>query len=292
MNPFKSFLRSRISLTFKFILAMSVLVLITTLIFGWFVIGKAMTLLQSQLDDHGRLIANSFDLFTESSMNEPDRALLQRMVEIIVKDEMVIQCSFRDRSGEQMAHAVREGEFSDTDLIHETIHPIVSKEGQVIGALHIGLSLGKLGNEIDGLRRDILLLAIGVIALGIFLTLMFTRILLRPIEKLAGAAEKVGEGELAMTVDIQSRDEIGDLAKAFNHMTLQLKESRDTLEKKVEERTRQLEENINELNQARGKPPNGGVVVVGGSGNRQEPEGFGEGAFPQVVGDACSLTFV
>jgi signal transduction histidine kinase len=34
-------------------------------------------------------------------------------------------------------------------------------------------------------------------------------------------------------------------------MTLQLKESRDTLEKKVEERTRQLEENINELNQAR-----------------------------------------
>src|SRR5512139_2112692 len=54
-----------------------------------------------------------------------------------------------------------------------------------------------------------------------------------------------------MTVDIQSRDDIGDLAKAFNHMTLQLKESRDTLERKVEERTRQLEENINELNQAR-----------------------------------------
>jgi signal transduction histidine kinase len=251
MNPFKSFLRSRISLTFKFILAMSVLVLITTLIFGWFVIGKAMTLLQGQLDDHGRLIANSFDLFTESSMNEPDPALLQRMVEIIVKDEMVIQCSFRDRSGEQMAHAVRGGGFSDTDLIHEIIHPIVSKKGQVMGALHIGLSLGKLGSEIHGLRRDILLLAIGVIALGIFLTLMLTRILLRPIEKLAGAAEKVGEGELAMTVDIQSRDEIGDLAKAFNHMTLQLKESRDTLEKKVEERTRQLEENINELNQSR-----------------------------------------
>jgi signal transduction histidine kinase len=251
MNPFKSFLRLRISLTFKFILTMSLLVLITTLVFGWFVMGKAMILLQSQLDDHGRLIANSFDLFTESSMNEPDPALLQRMVEIIVKDEMIVQCSFRDRSGERMAHAVREGEFSDTELTHEYIHPILSRNGQVIGALHIGLSLSKLGREIDGLRRDILLLAIGVIALGIFLTLMFTRILLRPIEKLAGAAEKVGEGELAMTVDIQSRDEIGDLAKAFNHMTLQLKESRDTLEKKVEERTRQLEENINELNQAR-----------------------------------------
>jgi signal transduction histidine kinase len=58
-------------------------------------------------------------------------------------------------------------------------------------------------------------------------------------------------GELAQTVDIRSKDEIGDLAKAFNQMTLQLKESRNNLERKVEERTHQLEENIAELNQAR-----------------------------------------
>lgn len=54
-----------------------------------------------------------------------------------------------------------------------------------------------------------------------------------------------------MTVNIRSRDEIGDLAKAFNQMTLQLRESRHDLERKVEERTRQLEENVRELSQAR-----------------------------------------
>jgi signal transduction histidine kinase len=41
------------------------------------------------------------------------------------------------------------------------------------------------------------------------------------------------------------------LARAFNQMTLQLKESRSDLETKVEDRTRQLEENIKELNRAR-----------------------------------------
>jgi signal transduction histidine kinase len=87
--------------------------------------------------------------------------------------------------------------------------------------------------------------------LGILLTLILTRVLLQPIQKLVAATEKVGRGELAMTVDIRSRDEIGDLAAAFNQMTFQLKESRTDLEKKVEERTSQLEDNINELDRAR-----------------------------------------
>lgn len=44
---------------------------------------------------------------------------------------------------------------------------------------------------------------------------------------------------------------IGDLARAFNRMLLQPKESRSELERKVVERTHQLEENIAELNRAK-----------------------------------------
>jgi signal transduction histidine kinase len=101
------------------------------------------------------------------------------------------------------------------------------------------------------LKRDILLVTLGVIGLGILFTLIMTRVLLRPIEKLAEATERVARGELVQTVDIRSRDEIGDLARDFNQMTLQLKESRMDLERKVEERTHQLEANIAELNRAR-----------------------------------------
>jgi signal transduction histidine kinase len=44
---------------------------------------------------------------------------------------------------------------------------------------------------------------------------------------------------------------IGDLARAFDRMILQPKESRSDLERKAEERTHQLEENVAELNRAR-----------------------------------------
>jgi signal transduction histidine kinase len=101
------------------------------------------------------------------------------------------------------------------------------------------------------LRRDILLVTLGVIAVGVLLTIIFTRVLLRPIEKLAAATEGMTRGEWDQNVDVRSRDEIGDLANAFNEMTLQLKESRSNLEKKVEERTRQLEDKIRELSEAR-----------------------------------------
>jgi signal transduction histidine kinase len=101
------------------------------------------------------------------------------------------------------------------------------------------------------LKREISFVAFGVIGIGFLLTLIFTRILLKPIEELASATEKITEGDLSQAVAIHSRDEIGDLARAFNQMTLQLKDSRNDLEKKVEERTYQLEGNIAELNAAR-----------------------------------------
>lgn len=106
-------------------------------------------------------------------------------------------------------------------------------------------------DQIHELKRDIFLIGLGVIGMGILLALLLARILLRPIGKLVEATERVAKGELAQTVNIQSNDEIGDLAKAFNQMVLQLKESRDHLEKKVEERTRELEEKVVELNQTR-----------------------------------------
>ncbi|MCX8119089.1 MAG: cell wall metabolism sensor histidine kinase WalK [Desulfobacterota bacterium] len=101
------------------------------------------------------------------------------------------------------------------------------------------------------LKRDILFVTLGVMGIGFLLTLIFTRLLLRPIELLASATEKIAEGNLSQMVPVRARDEIGDLARAFNQMILQLKESREDLEKKVEERTRQLEDNIKELNNAR-----------------------------------------
>jgi signal transduction histidine kinase len=101
------------------------------------------------------------------------------------------------------------------------------------------------------ITKDFLLLGLGVIGVGILLAIISIRILLLPIRKLVAAMENVATGELDQRVDIQSGDEIGDLARAFNQMTLHLKESIDYLQDSMESRNRQLAETVEELNQVK-----------------------------------------
>jgi signal transduction histidine kinase len=251
MSRLKSFFRFRVSLTFKFLAAMFILVLMTSAAFGWFFIGREMSFLRSQLESRGKSVANSVGLLIQEVIGLRDRPMLERIAERMIKDEDIISCSIHNDRGETLAHAVKPGALPDPQATYRFSQVLKTDEGQTMGTLEIGISLDKLGKRMADLTKDLLYTALGVMGAGILFTLFFTRLFLLPIEKLVSATEKVAEGELAMTVNIRSRDEIGDLAKAFNEMMLQLRESRDDLERKVEERTQQLGENIRELSEAR-----------------------------------------
>ena len=251
MSRFKSFFRFRVSLTIKFIVAMFFLVLMSAGAFGYFFEAREMTLLRTQLEHQGKSMVSSFSRFFEDGIEYSDQYFLRRIADKIIQEEDVLFCSAFDRDGKELVHVAKKEALPDPNLIYEVTHPIRSRDGQLIGTFQIGFSLGKLSRGMDEMKKDILFVTLGIIGVGIVFTLIMTRVLLRPIEKLADATERVAKGELTQTVDIRSNDEIGDLARAFNQMTLQLKESRGDLEKKVEERTRQLETNITELNRAR-----------------------------------------
>ncbi len=66
--------------------------------------------------------------------------------------------------------------------------------------------------------------------------------MVRPIRTLQEGAQHIGEGELDQQIDIRTGDELEALAGQFNRMTAQLRESYAGLERKVEERTREINE--------------------------------------------------
>lgn len=68
-----------------------------------------------------------------------------------------------------------------------------------------------------------------------------TRAVVGPVRTLQEGASLIGGGDLAHRIDIQSRDEIGALATAFNGMAVQLQDIVSTLEQRVAERTLSLE---------------------------------------------------
>ncbi|MBO9542026.1 HAMP domain-containing protein [bacterium] len=73
----------------------------------------------------------------------------------------------------------------------------------------------------------------------------------QPLKRLLEATRKVSRGDLSpqalQALPTETQDEIGTLAEAFAGMTQRLREARDTLEARVEQRTAELEEANAEL---------------------------------------------
>jgi signal transduction histidine kinase/HAMP domain-containing protein len=104
-----------------------------------------------------------------------------------------------------------------------------------------------LGEAFETLRasaqRTVLLLLLGV-GLSIGASLLLARRMVNPIRALQAGAAKIGAGDLGDRIEVHTGDELEALADQFNSMAAQLQESYAGLERKVEERTRELTESL------------------------------------------------
>jgi signal transduction histidine kinase len=96
------------------------------------------------------------------------------------------------------------------------------------------------------LRRAGLLLLAGLIA-AFLVSLYVARRMVKPIEIIQGGAAKLATGKLDQRIEVNTGDELQALAGQFNDMAAQLRESYEGLERKVEERTRDLSESQKQL---------------------------------------------
>lgn len=126
--------------------------------------------------------------------------------------------------------------------------PIKDIDGRIVGMLYVGM----LEKPYIDLRNRVM----GTFAVLAGLCIFFLLTLLafiaanitRPLGVMVEATDKIAKGDLDHRVDIDRRDEIGQLAGSFNRMTEDLKRANEgltqwgrVLEKRVEERARELQ---------------------------------------------------
>jgi signal transduction histidine kinase len=100
--------------------------------------------------------------------------------------------------------------------------------GWVLGVGVDDQDIYEMVNELHRLLVAATLLALGVVVAG---TVLVARRTTRPILLLKEQTERIAKGDLQARVEVRSRDELGDLAQSFNHMTVELAESRSRLVK-------------------------------------------------------------
>jgi signal transduction histidine kinase len=85
------------------------------------------------------------------------------------------------------------------------------------------------------------------LALAFTAGLFLARRMVVPIQMLRDGAARIGSGDLAQRISIQTGDELEALGSQFNSMAAQLQDSYANLERKVEDRTRELAQSVEEL---------------------------------------------
>jgi signal transduction histidine kinase len=116
-------------------------------------------------------------------------------------------------------------------LAAEVFHaiPLNGRAGNLLGILLVGSSRRELVDLETFLRNTSLVLAGAGVLVGMALAWWATARVTRPVQALAASARKVAAGNWAATVDVSAKDEIGQLAGAFNRMTQELVAQRERL---------------------------------------------------------------
>jgi len=114
---------------------------------------------------------------------------------------------------------------ADAEAVHAI--PLPGPNQQLMGVLLVGSSRRPLIE----LQRRVLSTAMLVGGAGIFVaviaSLWFAARVTRPVVSLAEAARRVAAGDLAAKVEVDSHDELGELASSFNRMTADLAQQQD-----------------------------------------------------------------
>ncbi len=115
------------------------------------------------------------------------------------------------------------------DSLNATAIPLKNEQGNAMAVLVVALSRAGMVESQQHIRAISYGVAAGGILLAIVFSLWIAARVSRPIEQLAHAAEEVAGGNWDVRVGEGGRDEVGVLARSFNHMTEQLTGQRERL---------------------------------------------------------------
>ncbi|MSP63908.1 MAG: HAMP domain-containing protein [Myxococcales bacterium] len=101
---------------------------------------------------------------------------------------------------------------------------------EVVGVARVGLSQRPARAQLEEVIRWGAYLAVGLLVVGIGAALLISRRISRPIAALTRGVDQLRQGVLDARVEIESQDEIGQLAESFNRMADRLRESIKALE--------------------------------------------------------------
>lgn len=107
----------------------------------------------------------------------------------------------------------------------------LKKDKQIIGSVVIFSPLESMKHHVNNIWGIALIGTLIGIFLATVLSMLVSRKMIRPLEKMEETARHIAEGEFGRQIEVTSDDEVGRLARSFNRMSSQLSEKIEAIEK-------------------------------------------------------------
>jgi serine phosphatase RsbU (regulator of sigma subunit) len=163
----------------------------------------------------------------------------------IFQDDVRISTNVRDSEGQRAVgtrvseevynQVIKEGRpwnsraFVVTDWYISSYEPIKNYWGDRIGILYVGTKEAFFTPLSESILRRIYLIVIGALLFTILLSLKISKTFTQPILRIIEKTKVIAQGKLDTEIDVQSSDELGELAEALNTMSAKLLESREEI---------------------------------------------------------------
>jgi len=212
------------------------------------------------------IVTYDYLLYREERMEQQWNSKYNSLAEILVKAEEEEMKSIRagcialgglfsqvTTNYEERQKLIQEGasrEEIDTaiELEERLVSQLLIKSQSIVtGASSLAKEAQAEVMEAQRLAANMTLILMIILAVTVTTSsLLIARSISKPLDKLTKGAEIIGKGDLKHKVEVKSKDELGQLAAAFNKMTESLKKitaSRDELNKEIAER-KQMQEQL------------------------------------------------
>lgn len=235
----------------KLALLITVLIIFVTGSIAILSVQRETKCFKQELKKQGLIIANTLADECKEAFIMDKFVRVMYYIDTVSNQEYVVYVMVRDKNGKVKAHSemnkigkvitdsalrvihdgrpfigtAQAGEGQD---MYEIAVPVTVR-GNLAGMAQIGYSLTSIEILTAKAKKQIIVITIGGIIVGVFFAFILSRQLVKPITKLKDGADAIANGNFNIKINVKLKDEIGELSSAFNQMALYLKTSQSEL---------------------------------------------------------------
>lgn len=155
---------------------------------------------------------------------------------------------------DEAVHALESEEYWNAKrLFRQQLDQYIDRRGDeydqslAMTVTKIEAMLERIHEIVERSQHVLFLLILIAVFIALFLGVYVSRTIITPIRSLQKGAKLIGKGVLDHRIDVESEDEIGELAELFNAMTVKLHDFYSGLEAKVQEKTKELASKMEQI---------------------------------------------